>query len=169
MTTDKKKKAILSGLLFVSVAINLGLIAYGAGIHERKDFKREPRELSMMRGLEHAAGNLPPETRGQIRAAVEKSRPAMKAAIEAIGQQRGVVRDLMLQPVPDTQALTQAFAELRRRTDAAQAIAHGTIAEVAPLLPPDQRPMVRRKPPEMPPRDEPSQPLRDGPASRDTK
>lgn len=148
MMTDKKKTALLGGLLFVSVAANLAFAAFNAGMGERKGHGREPRELAIMRGLQESAQTLPPETRTSIDAVIDAARPEMKTAIEAIGRQRDTVRQLMLQPVPDSKALREAFAELRRRTDAAQAITHETIVAVAPQLPPDLRPMVRRKPPE---------------------
>ena len=48
------------------------------------------------------------------------------------------MRELMAEPIDATE-LEAAYAALRARTDEAQSVVHGVLAEVAQMLPPDQR------------------------------
>lgn len=62
-------------------------------------------------------------------------RPRIRAARKA---RHDVMRQLMAEPI-DATALEAAYAALRARTDEAQTAVHGVLAEVAQMLPPDQR------------------------------
>ncbi len=62
-------------------------------------------------------------------------RPRIRAARKA---RHDVMRQLMAEPI-DATALEAAYAALRVSTDEAQTAVHGVLAEVAQMLPPDQR------------------------------
>ncbi len=62
-------------------------------------------------------------------------RPRIRAARKA---RHDVMRQLMAEPI-DATALETAYAALRVSTDEAQTAVHGVLAEVAQMLPPDQR------------------------------
>ena len=66
---------------------------------------------------------------------IDDIRPRIRAARKA---RHAVMRELMAEPI-DATALDAAYAALRARTDEAQTAVHGVLAEVAQMLPPDQR------------------------------
>ncbi len=82
---------------------------------------------------------LDPDTRRRVEAIwrdrIDDIRPRIRAARKA---RRDVMRELIAEPI-DATALEAAYARLRARTDEAQSAVHGVLAEVAQMLPPDQR------------------------------
>ncbi len=82
---------------------------------------------------------LDPDTRRRVEAVwrdrIDDIRPRIRAARKA---RHDVMRELMAEPI-DATALEAAYAALRARTDEAQTAVHGVLAEVAQMLPPDQR------------------------------
>ena len=82
---------------------------------------------------------LDPDVRSLVEAVwrerIDDIRPRIRAARKA---RHEVMRALIAEPI-DAAALEAAYAALRARTDEAQTAVHGALAQVAQMLPPDQR------------------------------
>ena len=82
---------------------------------------------------------LDPDTRRRVEAIwrdhIDDIRPRIRAARKA---RHDVMRELMAEPV-DATALEATYATLRARTDEARTAVHSVLAEVAQMLPADQR------------------------------
>ncbi len=139
MVWTDHKVAILSGLLLLSLAGNLGMASFMAGRHTGTvQRQRAGAFMDVVR-------ELPPEQRQAAAAIVRRHRPALQQAMTALREQRETIRALAGQDRIDQKALDGAFAELRRRTDAAAAEGQALALELLPQIPPPQRKVLLDK------------------------
>jgi uncharacterized membrane protein len=124
--------------LIVSVALNLflvGLLAGGWVLHDRGDrFGRFPGA-----GIRFARQDLAPDSRALVRKLWEERREAARPQWLKMREARRKVRELATADTVDPAALEAAFADLRQRSIALQAMTHELMVKIAESLPAAER------------------------------
>jgi uncharacterized membrane protein len=131
--TDHKVK-ILSGLLLLSLAVNVGLVSFMAGRHTGRNLQgqRGNTFMSVLR-------DLPQDQRRAAAQILHKHRPALQQSLKALRDQRDTIRALAAKDKIDPKEMNDAFAELRRRMDKAAEEGQSLSLELLPGVPPAQR------------------------------
>jgi hypothetical protein len=140
--------------LFLSLAGNCGLVSFMAGRHAsaRLPHAAAPPSSAAM----HDAGGppglqgLPDDQRREAMGIMRSHRPQMQEAMNAVQEQRGVIRDIALQDRVDAQKLDAAFAELRARMATAQEAGQSMMVELFSMLPLEQRTLIMSRQPRGP-------------------
>lgn len=126
--------AALAGL-GLSLCLNL----FVAGLLVGRGAWHLPPPHHMDRGFERFFGDMPAPARRELRSRFDAHRPEMRADFDAIRAAREQVAAAIRAPKLDEDALRQAFAELRARNTAAQALMHGIVIEAVRAMPPEVR------------------------------
>jgi uncharacterized membrane protein len=156
MLWEEHKIKILSGLLFLSLAGNCGLVSFMAGQHASARIQRVAAPDSAVASMNSPGGGppglqgLPDAQRREAMGIMRSHRPEMQEAMAAVQQQRGVIRDVALQDKLDPQELEAAFAELRSRMVTAQAAGQSMMVELFSMLPLEQRTLIMSRQPRGP-------------------
>ena len=134
MTIGGKWAVALLVALVLSLGANLflgGLFAGGA--------LRGGDQVRPARALAAFMRSLPEEARPVFRETFRERRPELRARIRAMAEARGEVADLLAREDLDRVRLEAAFAQLRSRTTAVQAMLHEIVADSLMKLPPEVR------------------------------
>jgi Spy/CpxP family protein refolding chaperone len=135
-------------VLFLSLVVNLffGGLALGRIFHPPFIFGMfggggMMREFGPLAGhaLQHLLGPLGRQDRDAAIAELRGHAPEFMSLGRAVREQRQAVLELMRADNFDRKAVDDAFAELRRRTDALQAAMESAVADAVQKLPPDAR------------------------------
>lgn len=127
-------------VLAVSLVLNIlfiGLVAgrlLAGGVFGPAPFGGPP-----MRELPELAQALPDDERDMAWAAFRERAPELRTAFMAIGAARDGVMDALAAEPFDPDAMDAALAALRERTEEAQAVVHGALAEISRNLSPEGR------------------------------
>lgn len=130
------KTKILSAILFLSLAGNIGLASWMAG---KKAGELGNSRRTRIEAFTDIARTLPPEQRKAALQSIKTHRPQLKQAMRSVRDQRQAILVLAQQDQVNPQKLEEALAELRRRTTAAQEEGHALALEIIPYVPPEQR------------------------------
>jgi uncharacterized membrane protein len=126
--------ALLAGL-GLSLCLNL----FVAGLLVGRGVWHPPPPHHGDRGIERFFGDLPDPARHEMRSRFDARKPEMRERFDAMRAARDQIAAAIRAPELDEDALRQAFAELRARNTAAQALMHDIVIEAVRTLPPEVR------------------------------
>jgi uncharacterized membrane protein len=136
----------LAKRLAVAVAISLGLNLLLGGVLVGQALQRRAHR-AIERGGPTPSGvhEHGPHRRGAFQRAVGARHPEFGERRRMIGAARQRVRDALTREPFDKAALEQALAQLRKETEASQALAHGALVETAASATPELRKELGRE------------------------
>ena len=146
VTIDNKATKWLALAFLVSLSANLllgGLIAgwylHDPGPRHPNASLDRPIERPVQALLGRMTARLEPDERQVFRVAFQEHRADLRAAREEVKIARQKLRRILNADRFDREALDAAFADLRARTNAFQAVLQGAIADAAESLSPEAR------------------------------
>jgi uncharacterized membrane protein len=146
VTIDNKATKWLALALLVSLSVNLLLGGLIAGWHLRDPGPRHPNaslerpiERPVQALLERMTARLEPDERRVFHATLQAHRADLQAAREEVKIARQKLRRILNADLFDREAMDAAFADVRARTNAFQAVLQGAIADAAESLSPEAR------------------------------
>jgi Spy/CpxP family protein refolding chaperone len=131
--------------LWIALAISLTLNLFGLGfmsarlLHGRGGHHDGPRGPFFGPGGLLLDAELGASRDAQVRGVMERHRESLRAQRERLRDARRAVQAALASEPFDPEALTQALARLRQRTDQSQALMHAALIEIAPSLTHEQR------------------------------
>lgn len=138
------KTALLSILLLLSVALNVGLLAWVGGKHAAREFG--PQRGLAMQSMAAALKDLPTEQRDAAEAILKKYRSQIKENLDTAREQRRAICEMVGAEKPDPDKLKSAFAAMRERMGTVQALNHQMVIELLPYVPAPSRHMLLWRP-----------------------
>ncbi len=146
--TAKTKTTILSLLLLLSLALNVGLVAWVGG-KKTGEFGGPRGGFAGSQLLKDTVEGLPPADREAAIAILKEYRPQIRESIDQLRAERDVTRDLLSKPDVDKEAIKAAFATMRERVGKLQQLNQEMVIEMLPHLPAEARVklLMRKGPP----------------------